>query len=102
MKHIDVSYVDLANIAEIILKAGTIVSDEKKYILGFSQHCGFPIILTLSDERQPSNIYINLNLDSITTPIISYYMEHGIYCRIDRPSPFESRNETSITLYSLE
>ena len=102
MKHIDVTYADLANIAEIILKAGTIVSDEKKYIIGFSKHCGFPIILTLSDDKQPSNIYINLNLDSITTPIISYYMEHGIYCKIATPSPFETRNETSITLYTLE
>lgn len=100
MKHIDVSYADLANIASLILKEGTVVSDEKRYIIGFSKDLEMPITLKLS-YKQPSCILINVDFDVVTDRIISFYLKSGIYCNVGR-SPYMDKGTISINLYSLE
>lgn len=102
MKHIDVNYVDMAHIAELILKGGTVVEDEKKYIIGFSKDLDIPVILQL-DETAPSCINISVDFDTINEKIIDFYMKGGIYVRIDRNIErlFSSKNGAQIKLFSI-
>jgi len=102
MKHIDVGYADLATIADLILKEGTIVEDKKKYIIGFGKDLDIPVTLQLY-ETGLSCILINADYDTITEKIISYYIKGGIYVNIGRiPAGFGKKDVISINLYSIE
>ena len=100
MKHIDVTYVDLVNIAGIILKEGTVSGDEKRVIIGMCKDINIPIILTLI-ERESSCILINYNIDTINTKIIYFYFKAGIYCKIQKCGSFE-KEYYCIELFSLD
>jgi hypothetical protein len=102
MKHIDVHYADLAIVADLILKGGTVVEDKKKYIIGFAKDLNIPVTLQLNDTT-PSCILVNVDFDEINERIISYYMKAGIYVNIARsPQGFMQRSIISINLYSIE
>jgi hypothetical protein len=102
MKHIEVSYVDLANIAGLILKEGTAVEDKEKYIIGFAKDIDLPVILEL-DDTTPSCILISVDFDVLNEKIIDFYMKGGIYANIihNVPTIFSSRNGARIILFGI-
>ena len=101
MKRIDVNYVDLANIAELILKGGSVVEDDERYMIGFAKDLDIPVILQLSETDR--RIFISVEFDFINEKIISFYMKGGIYAKIvSRRHEFMPTDGVSVELYRAE
>lgn len=100
MEIINVNYVDLANIAALILKEGTVVEDGREYIIGFSKDLNMPILIHLWESQKC--ISISTDCGMINDKIASYYMKGGVYAKIDRMSDgLWSKKGVQVYLYNV-